>query len=123
MKLCKKRYITLIEIIIVIFLIGLIGGVLAYNLTGTLDKGKAFATEQGMQRLNNILELSVAERPQLLNNLESEWETAVQRSPLVDNPSALIYDGWGSKYQVTVENGVITIRSENLNRYNQNQGQ
>lgn len=119
MRSLQKRAITLIEIIIVIFLISLIAGVIGYNLTKTLEKGKASATELGMKRLHDVLEISIAENPTLLNNFESGWEAIVEKSPLVDSPSALIHDGWGTKYQVTVENGVITIRSENLERYNQ----
>ena len=46
----KKRAITLLEIMIVILLIGLIGGVVSYNLKGTLDKGKAFASKEGAKK-------------------------------------------------------------------------
>ena len=38
----KKRFITLIEMIIVITLIGIIMGALAWRYTGALEKGKAF---------------------------------------------------------------------------------
>ena len=55
----KKRAITLLEIMIVILLIGLIGGVVSYNLKGTLDKGKAFASSEGAKKLEDILNLEI----------------------------------------------------------------
>lgn len=55
----KKRAITLLEIMIVILLIGLIGGVVSYNLKGTLDKGKAFASNEGAKKLEDILNLEI----------------------------------------------------------------
>ena len=54
----KKRAITLLEIMIVILLIGLIGGVVSYNLKGTLDKGKAFAAVLGHE-LEGVLHLAM----------------------------------------------------------------
>jgi type II secretory pathway pseudopilin PulG len=108
---------TLIEIIIVIFLIGLIAGVIGYNLTGTLDKGKAFASKQGIDRLHNVLELYISEHPGAMDNIESEWTQIVRTSPYVKDPEALIHDGWGAQYELTVENGQINIRSANLEKY------
>jgi len=55
----RKRAVTLLEMMIVILLIGIVGGVLSYNLKGTLDKGKKFRTEEGKKRLQDILELEV----------------------------------------------------------------
>jgi type II secretory pathway pseudopilin PulG len=55
----RKRSITLLEIMIVILLIGLIGGVVSYNLKGTLDKGKVFASKEGAKKLEDILNLEI----------------------------------------------------------------
>lgn len=113
----KRRYITLIEMIIVITLIGIIMGALAWRYTGALDKGKAFKTETAMARLETILNLAVAERPGVIDDIDSEWKKIVEQSPLVDDPNKLIYDGWGSEYDVSVEDGEITIRSDNYENY------
>lgn len=113
----KKRCITLIEMIIVITLIGIIMGALAWRYTGALDKGKAFKTETGMARLETILNLAVAEDPSVINDIESRWKSIVEKSPLVDDPNKLIYDGWGDEYDVSVEDGEIIIRSENYENY------
>ena len=56
----KKRSLTLLEIMIVIFLIGLIGSVIGYNVKGSLDEGRAFRSEQGACQIRDILLLEVA---------------------------------------------------------------
>ena len=56
----KKRFITLIEIMIVILLIGLIGGALAFNMRGSIDEGKAFKSEQNISRLHDVLMMEYA---------------------------------------------------------------
>ena len=43
---------------VVISLIAIIGGVLSYNLKGSLEKGKAFKTEQSIKRITEILTLT-----------------------------------------------------------------
>ena len=57
MKCMKKRYITLVEMMIVMFLIAMITGVIAYNYTGSLEEGKAFKTKAGIQKIETILAL------------------------------------------------------------------
>ncbi|MCB1136031.1 MAG: prepilin-type N-terminal cleavage/methylation domain-containing protein [Chlamydiia bacterium] len=114
----RRRAITLIEIMIVMFLIALIGGVVAYNMKGALDKGKVFKTEQGMERLRSTLEMHIAEYPDDADRLESEWVRYVEQSPLVKNPKELTRDGWGQLYDVRMgQDGEIIIRSEAYERY------
>ena len=57
----KKRALTLLEIMIVIFLITLITGVVGYSMKGSLDKGKAFRTEQGKEQLHDLLLICLSE--------------------------------------------------------------
>lgn len=114
----QRRFVTLIEMMIVMFLIALITGVVAYNYRGTLEKGKVFKTEAGIQRLQTILNLAVAEDPSAdINN----WETIVRQSPLVNDPEALIYDGWGRKYIVGFSDEIqgVVVSSENYRKYKQ----
>ncbi|CCB87514.1 MULTISPECIES: type II secretion system protein [Parachlamydia] len=113
----SKRHVTLIEMMIVMFLIALITGVVAYNYRGALDEGKVFKTKAGIERLETILNLQVSENPALLNDIGNNWQGIVAKSPLVQNPAALIRDGWGEEYKVTVDNGVIHVRSEKLEQY------
>lgn len=116
-KHMKRRFVTLIEMMIVMFLIALITGVLAYNYRGTLEEGKAFKTRAGIEKLETILNLSASENPGLLDDIHSHWKEAVKKSPIVQNPNALIKDGWGDEYQVEVENGEIKVTSRKYEEY------
>ena len=42
MKIKRKSPLTIIEIMIVIFIISIVGGVMSYNMKGSLVKGRAF---------------------------------------------------------------------------------
>lgn len=122
MAYCNRRYITLIEIMIVMFLIALITGVLAYNYRGTLEEGKAFKTKVGIERVDDILNLKAAQDPDFLQNVDT-WKEVIRGSPTVKDPDALIKDGWGEEYQVTVEDGNIRVRSRRYTEYLQSHQQ
>lgn len=114
----KKRFITLIEIMIVMFLIALITGVLAYNYRGSLEEGKKFKTQTGMEKLETILNLAVSQDPRLLENIEENWVQVIESSPLVQNPKDLEFDGWGYRYNVSKNSsGQIVIESEGYKEY------
>lgn len=116
-KLRKKSYVTLIEMMIVMFLIALISGVVAYNYRGTLDEGKAFKTAADIQNIENILNLRVASDDEALGNVESDWKQYLRQSPLVQNANSLMKDGWGNDYQVNVVEGEVKVTSSKLEQY------
>ncbi len=118
----KKRKVTLIEMMIVMFLIALIIGIVSYNYAGTLEKGKAFKTQIGIEKLRTILSLHASEFPDSLNDMPSRWQDYVKQSSLVQDQKALTVDGWGTPYQVSVENNEIKIRSEKLDDYEKRTG-
>ena len=117
----KKRHVTLIEMMIVMFLIAMIIGVIAYNYQGSLDEGKAFKTKTGMEKVKTILMLRVSENQEYLNGIETNWKDYVRQSPLVQNPESLIKDGWGHEYRVGPVNkdgqDEIEIQSQSYNTY------
>lgn len=96
--LVRKRYITLIEIMIVMFLIALIAGVVAYNYRGSLDEGRAFQTNQNIEKVRNILELELAkQRTPDYRSLSGEgWKALIRGSPLIKDPTSTMRDGWGN---------------------------
>lgn len=109
----KKRAITLLEVMIVILLIGLIGGIVSYNLKGSLDKGKNFRSKEGAQKLEDILNLElqlsrlkaedlVSANPENIHNVIR----MVESSGLVANAQDFVKDGWKEPY-------VIVKRAEN----------
>ncbi len=114
-KVARRQFVTLIEMMIVMFLIALITGVVAYNYRGTLDEGKAFKTKAGIEKIENILSLAMADDP----SLGGDWKEVIRRSPLVQNPDALIKDGWGVEYTVAVnpDTGRVEVSSQKLEAY------
>jgi general secretion pathway protein G len=119
----KKRFITLVEMMIVMFLIAMITGVIAYNYTGSLEEGKAFKTKAGMDKIRTVLDLHLATHPDERDNLEARWQDIVGSSQLVKNAGELVKDGWGGDYAVTKDgNGDIEIRSEKYTQYQTSKG-
>ncbi|MCH9608555.1 MAG: hypothetical protein S4CHLAM45_11330 [Chlamydiales bacterium] len=112
----KKRSVTLIEIMIVIMLIGLIGGALAFNMRGSMDQGRVFKTEQNQARIQDILTLEIAKGEDPAK-IKSTWETKVKESPLANQD--IVFDGWKDKFEVSVDGeGEVVVVSKKLNTYN-----
>ncbi len=122
MKQIKKRHVTLIEMMIVMFLIALITGVIAYNSRGSLDEGKSFKTKMAIEKVQAILNLKVAEDPSLFDSIGSHWEQIIETSPLAQNAKALTSDGWGKKFMVTADNDGIHVESQSLVEYENKKG-
>lgn len=124
----RRRNLTLIEIIVVITLIGLIMGALAYNYQGSLEKGRAFMTEQRMRTIEEVLILRVAEDPDIVSDIRGNWKELLKGSPLVKNADELAKDGWGREFQVYAEENMqtgeieIKVESDRLARYKEAQG-
>lgn len=114
----KKRPITLIELLIVILLIGIIGGALAFNMKGSLDKGKLFKTEEGIRTIRDILYLEMAQTNDSAATVAGRWQDVVKASPLVSKADDLLKDGWGYTYKVVAKDEDIEVSSEGLMRHN-----
>lgn len=117
-----RRCVTLIEMMIVMFLIAMIIGVIAYNYQGSLDEGKAFKTKTGIDKVKTILMLYLTDHPDEASSIDSKWQDIVKNSPLVQNPSALIKDGWGQVYDVRGKDNSdgstdIEVTSQRYNTY------
>lgn len=112
-----KRYVTLIEMMIVMFLIAMIIGVVAYNYQSTLEEGKAFKTKTAKEKLATVLTIAISNNPNIVENLETNWREEVRKSPLVQNSNDLIKDGWGQEFTVNYENGRVIIRSSRYEEY------
>lgn len=106
-KKAKKRAITLVEMMIVMFLIAMITGVIAYNYSGSLDEGKYFKTKTGMEKLHTILSMHRAAHP----GDTITWQQMVNESPLVKDKKALLTDGWGKEYNVDFTDDDVIITS------------
>lgn len=112
----KKRALTLLEILIVIFLITLITGAIGYNMKGTLDKGRIFRTEQAKMELHDLLMLCISEgkSPEEVCN---KPEDHLKESGLAKDPKKLVKDGWGEKFKIEYKKGDIEITSAALEKH------
>ncbi|MGB7978121.1 MAG: hypothetical protein WCF19_03045 [Chlamydiales bacterium] len=111
----KKRTISLIEIMIVIFIITLITGTIGYNMKGSMDKGRKFRTEQAIDQLHDLLLICLAEgkNPDELAKHPAKY---IDELGLAKNPDKLIVDGWGELLTIVVKPGRkdFDVYSENI---------
>lgn len=107
---------TLIEMMVVIFLIGIVSAVVGYNVKGSLEKGKRFKTEQGQRQIREILLWEYAHNPKLKLEDLKDYQKILKKSSLVKSAKDLELDGWGDKYLVVVDedNDDITVSSSHL---------
>ncbi|WP_194847581.1 prepilin-type N-terminal cleavage/methylation domain-containing protein [Candidatus Neptunochlamydia vexilliferae] len=121
----KKRYaMTLLEIMIVIFIIGIITSVIGYNMRGSLDKGKAFKTKQGVNKLYEIVQLQDAQGDGLKKSdqekdgkLADQVKNLLESSGLVRKSSELMKDGWGNLYEFDIVGGDLRATSKKYDEY------
>ncbi len=121
--LVKKKPFTLLEIIIVIFLITLITGAIGYNMKGALDKGKVFRTEQAIEQLQDLFLMCVAEgeSPDTIVKHPAE---ILEKYGLAKSPKKVVQDGWGAPFRigVTRDKSSFLISSQNLDKYRKKVG-
>lgn len=114
-----KRHITLLEIMIVIFLISIIGAAIGYNMKGSLERGKAFKTEQAISQIRDILLLEAEKNDIAMENIPPQAEQLLGKSGLVKNTQALMKDGWGERIEISVtKKNNLKIISKRLRSYN-----
>lgn len=112
----KKRALTLIEIMIVIFLITLVTGAIGYNMKGSLDKGKRFRTMQARDQLRDLLLICLDETKKTAEEIAKEPERYLTESGLAKDPKSLVKDGWGEDFdiKVTPDKNGFKITSKHL---------
>ncbi len=114
---------TLLEIMIVIFLITLITGAIGYNMLGTLDRGRVFRTSQAKEQLHDLLLICLADK----GDAEAIAKNPIQylkEVGLAKDPENLIKDGWKQPFIIkpTRDKTDFEIRSEGLEKYNKKKG-
>lgn len=96
----EKRALTLMEIMIVIFIITIITGAIGYNMKGSLDRGRAFKTEQAQAQLHDLLLICLEEGGKPLEIAEDP-KKYLKKYNLAKNPETIVQDGWGNEFQIT----------------------
>lgn len=119
----RKKALTLLEIMIVIALITLITGVIGYNMRGSLDKGRAFRTEQAMEQVHDLLWLAASEGTKPAD-AANDPTSALQKLGLAKNITKLLQDGWGNPFTIVYDDktGDFKIESTSYNTYRKKQG-
>lgn len=114
----RKNALTLLEIMIVIALITLVTGVIGYNMRGSLDKGRAFRTEQAMEQVHDLLWLAVSEGIKPADAADNPAST-IKKLGLAKNVTKLLQDGWGNQLTVVYDDkkGDFKVESTNYNEY------
>ncbi|MCH9626853.1 MAG: hypothetical protein S4CHLAM2_04840 [Chlamydiales bacterium] len=115
----KKRPVTLIEIMIVILLIGLIGGALAFNMRGSMDKGRVFKTEQNIGRVQDALLMEQAKGDRSLAQIVEDKREIMRKCPFVKNGEALLRDAWGNNLEVRIEDDELVVTSTHMENWKQ----
>jgi type II secretory pathway pseudopilin PulG len=110
----QKRPVTLIEIMIVILLIGLIGGALAFNMRGSVDKGKLFKTEQNCARVYDALMMEYAKGEKSLEQIAANPKKFLAISPLVKDGATLLKDAWGNDLTILIEGDDLNVFSQKV---------
>jgi prepilin-type N-terminal cleavage/methylation domain-containing protein len=118
MKKRKKQAMTLLEVMIVIFIIGIISSVIGYNMKGSLNKAKAFKTTEGMKKILEIFELEIAQGSASLQEVVSSPEDVLEGSGLVTSGKEMFKDGWGQPYEIRLStSGRILLKSKSYETF------
>lgn len=107
------------EIMIVIFLIGLIAGAIGYNMRGSLNEGRAFRTQTASEQIRDILLLEVAKGNVSLKEAVNQPELCLKASGMVRDPAKLLKDGWGVPFRITEGHADIVVHSDQLRLFEQ----
>ena len=113
----QKRPFTLIEIMVVIFLIGLIGSVIGYNMKGSLNKGRAFKTERAIEQLESLLNLELAKGTGTVEEIIADKEKYLKLAGH-SKPQDLLKDGWGQPFTFDLDdNEEFVVTSDKWKKY------
>lgn len=118
----KKRSMTLLEVMIVIFIIGIIGSVIGYNMKGSMEKARAFKTREGIKKVTEILTLQLATEA-TEEQIRDNPLSVLKDSGLATDPKTLFQDGWGKPYEVTIRGDRIRVFSKSYNKYLKKRGE
>ena len=113
-----RRAMTLLEIMIVIFIIGIISSVIGYNMKGSLEKAKAFKTSEGIKKIKEIFELELAQGTVTMQQITENPAAVLESSGFVAHPKEFLKDGWGVPYDITeTKSGKLQVKSSSYTRY------
>lgn len=116
LKKKKKRSMTLLEIMVVIFIIGIIGSVIGYNMKGSMAKGKQFKTDHAAAKIAEVLTMETELNGLDPHDVAKKYKKYLSQSGLVKDVEKLVVDGWGEKFEVTYENDTFKVTSSHVTK-------
>jgi general secretion pathway protein G len=107
-----RRALTLMELMVVIVVIGLVSSVVAYNVRASLNKGRAFKTEQALNKIEDVLAYGV--KLSHIDDLIRNPKQMLESIEIVKNSDRVVKDGWGCPFAFTKE-GKKSVRVQSTN--------
>lgn len=123
----NRKFMTLVEIMIVMFLITIIAGMATYKIKDSIDYGKAFKTHQNIIQLKQALQLACTKNPP--ETVQANWPQYAQNSLFFNRSNDITKDGWGClfddvKVYERSENGyaqvIVAVSSTKFESYKEN---
>ncbi|EPP34493.1 prepilin-type N-terminal cleavage/methylation domain protein [Chlamydia ibidis] len=116
----RKQSITLIEMMVVITLIGIVGSALAFNMRGSIQKGKIFQTEQNCAKVYDILMMEYASSGASLKEVIARKEAILAESSWCREGSKLLKDAWGNDLivQLNDKGDDLLVFSKRIEKHN-----
>ncbi len=102
----KKRAITLIEMIVVLMILTMITGALAYNYKRSINQGKQFKADEMASRIQTVLEIAIAEGRANRGNINEVWKSECVKSPLIQDGEKFLKEA--EALNVTIISGDAT---------------
>lgn len=98
MEMKKKRALTLIEIMVVLFIITIVTSVIGVNMKGTMKEGKAFKSEKGSKQVYDILSLEMAKNAEITQSILEHPDVVLKNSGIISDSKKILQDGWGESF-------------------------
>lgn len=116
MRVKRKSYITLLEIVMVVIMIGMITSVIGINMRKSLERGKAFKSEQGSREVYDHLMIQLIEGTTIDNILQNPKEV-LSHNDFGKNPDTLMVDGWNELYEIISWEDEFIVYSPKWRKY------
>lgn len=116
----RRRYLSLIEMMMVLTIIGLVGGATFHMGSKVYEAAKARATESKQANLQAALEWVMTTDGLSLDDIKdtSRWPELLAKAPLISDPQDAMKDAWGQPFTL-VENDdeEFSVESARLSKY------
>lgn len=99
------------ELMVVVVIIGLVTSVIAYNVKGSLDRGRAFKTDEALDKLEDVITLDI--HASHMQQLIDQPKLVLAETGLVKNAGQMILDGWGTQFAFTQE-GPYSVKIQSV---------